>query len=244
MATIVLSAAGAAIGGSIGGSVLGLSSAAIGRFAGGLIGRSLDQRLMGQGSDVVETGRVNRLRLTGAGEGDAVAQVFGRMRLAGQVIWATEFRQDVTVSGGGGGGKGRPRPAQPTTRSYSYSLSLAIAICEGEITHLGRVWADGDEIAPDSITMRVYRGTRDQLPDPCIEAVEGAGSVPAYRGIAYVVIEDLDLGQFANRVPQFTFEVARPAPAEAPGGASAPAQGLRAVALLPGSGEYALATSP
>ncbi|MAZ22289.1 glycoside hydrolase/phage tail family protein [Roseovarius sp.] len=244
MATIVLSAAGAAIGGSIGGSVLGLSSAAIGRFAGGLIGRSLDQRLMGQGSDVVETGRVNRLRLTGAGEGDAVAQVFGRMRLAGQVIWATEFRQDVTVSGGGGGGKGRPRPAQPTTRSYSYSLSLAIAICEGEITHLGRVWADGDEIAPDSITMRVYRGTRDQLPDPCIEAVEGAGSVPAYRGIAYVVIEDLDLGEFANRVPQFTFEVARPAPAEAPGGASAPAQGLRAVALLPGSGEYALATSP
>src|SRR6056297_3840875 len=105
MATILLSAAGAAIGGAVGGSVLGLSSVAIGRFAGGVIGRSIDQRLLGQGSEVVETGRANRLRLTGAGEGDAVAQVYGRMRIAGQIIWATEFRQDVTVTGGGGKGR-------------------------------------------------------------------------------------------------------------------------------------------
>lgn len=54
MATILLSAAGAALGGSMGGTVLGLSMAAAGRFAGGIIGRSIDQRLLGQGSDVVE----------------------------------------------------------------------------------------------------------------------------------------------------------------------------------------------
>ena len=34
---------------------------------------------------------------------------------------------------------------------------------------------------------------------------------PAYRGIAYVVIEDLALAAFGNRVPQFSFEVVRPA---------------------------------
>ena len=33
------------------------------------------------------------------------------------------------------------------------------------------------------------------MPDPKIEAVQGAGSAPAYRGLAYVVIEDLDLGR-------------------------------------------------
>jgi len=244
MATIVLSAVGAAVGGSIGGSVLGLSAAAIGHFAGGVIGRSIDQRLLGQGSEVVETGRANRLRLTGAGEGDTVAQVYGRMRIAGQIIWATEFRQDVTVTGGGGGGKGRPRPPQPTTRNYSYSVSLAIAICEGEITNLGRVWADGTEIAPGSLAMRVYKGTHDQLPDPRIEAVEGAGTVPAYRGTAYVVIEDLDLGSYGNRVPQFTFEVTRPAQPHQQNGSDDPVHALRAVALLPGSGEYTLATTP
>ena len=218
MATILLSAAGAAIGGAVGGSVLGVSSVALGRFAGAVIGRSIDQRLLGQGSETVETGRVNRLRLTGSGEGDAIAQVYGRMRVAGQVIWATEFRETVTVTPGrSGGGKGSPTPSTPTVREISYSVSLALALCEGEISRVARVWADGTEIAPDSVNMRVYPGTRDQLPDPLIEAVEGTGTVPAYRGTAYVVIEDLDLAQFGTRVPQFSFEVCRPAQAGGPG---------------------------
>src|SRR6056297_174809 len=214
MATILLSAAGAAIGGAVGGSVLGLSSVAIGRFAGAVIGRSIDQRLLGQGSEVVETGRVSRLRLTGAGEGDAIPQVYGRMRVGGQVIWATEFRENVTVTPGSrGGGKGSPRPATPDTRQVSYSVSIALALCEGEISRVARVWADGTEVSFSGLNMRAYHGTRDQLPDPKIEAVEGAGNVPAYRGTAYVVIEDLDISQFGNRVPQFSFEVCRPSQA-------------------------------
>lgn len=239
MATILLSAAGAAIGGSIGGTVLGLSMAAVGRFAGAAIGRSIDQRLMGQGSEVVETGRVSRLRLTGTGEGDAIARVYGRMRVAGNVIWATEFKETATVSGGGGKGA----PAQPTQVSYSYSVSLAIALCEGEIARVGRIWADGVELERDGLDMRVYPGSADQLPDAGIEAVEGAGTVPAYRGTAYVVIEDLQLAQFGNRVPQFTFEVVRPVARGLTGAEFDPAHAVRGVALLPGSGEYVLATS-
>ncbi|MCZ4354191.1 glycoside hydrolase TIM-barrel-like domain-containing protein [Roseovarius aestuarii] len=239
MATILLSAAGAAIGGSVGGTVLGLSMAAVGRFAGGIIGRSIDQRLLGQGADVVESGRASRLRLTGSGEGDVIAQVYGRMRVAGQIIWATEFREEVATSGGGKGG-----PSQPKTRQYSYSVSVAIALCEGEISHVGRIWADGNEIARGDLNMRVYRGTPDQLPDPKMEAVEGTGTVPAYRGTAYVVIEDLALGVYGNRVPQFTFEVSRPAQPDQTGANLDPTHGVRAVALLPGSGEYALATTP
>ncbi|MGR3314005.1 baseplate multidomain protein megatron [Roseovarius indicus] len=239
MATILLSAAGAAIGGSIGGTVLGLSMAAVGRFAGAMIGRSIDQRVLGQGSDVVETGRVSRLRLTGTGEGDAIARVHGRMRVAGNVIWATEFRETKAVSGGSGKGG----PPTPTRVSYSYSVSLAIVLCEGEIGSVGRVWADGVELARDALTMRVYPGSRDQLPDPKIEAVEGAGTVPAYRGTAYVVIEDLDLTEYGNRVPQFTFEVLRPAPVALPGAELDPAHAVRGVAMLPGSGEYVLSDS-
>ena len=240
MATVLLSAAGAALGGSVGGSLLGLSMAAVGRFAGAVIGRSIDQRLLGEGSDMVETGKVSRLRLTGAGEGDAIGQVFGRMRVSGQVIWSSEFLETVSVSGGGGKGA----PSQPKTAQYSYSVSLAIALCEGEITRIGRIWADGVEVARDDLTLRVYTGTRDQMPDPKIEAVEGAGSVPAYRGTAYVVIEDLDLSPYGSRVPQFTFEVTRPAQDGAPGAALDPVRAVRGVALLPGSGEYALATTP
>ena len=239
MATVLLSAAGAAIGGSVGGTVLGLSMAAAGRFAGAIVGQSIDQRLLGEGTDIVESGRVERLRLTGSGEGDGIAQVYGKMRISGQMIWTTEFTETVNVTGGGKGA-----PSAPKTANYDYSVSLAVALCEGEISHIGRIWADGNELAADSITMRVYNGTPDQLPDPKMEAIEGAGEVPAYRGTAYVVIEDLALGVYGNRVPQFTFEVARPSQPWQDGGALDPAHGVRGVAMLPGSGEYALATTP
>ena len=242
MATVVLSAAGAAIGGSIGGTVAGLSSVAIGRVVGATLGKVIDQRLMGQGSDVVEHGKIDRFRLSSSGEGEAVSQVYGRMRVGGQIIWASQFTETTTVSGSGGGGKGAP--SQPETREYSYSVSLALALCEGEIAHVGRVWADGEEVAPDDLNMRVYLGTDDQLPDPTMEAIEEPGTVPAYRGTAYVVMEDLQLGPFGNRVPQFSFEVIRPERPEEEGAGDDLARGLNAVALMPGTGEYALATTP
>ncbi|MCP4824706.1 MAG: host specificity protein [Shimia sp.] len=239
MATVILAAAGAAIGGTVGGGLAGVSSVAIGRLAGATLGRVIDQGLMGAGSDVVETGKLDRFRLTGSAEGAAQTRVFGRMRVAGQVIWATRFTETVTESGGGKGA-----PSQPTTRSYSYSVSLAIALCEGEILRVGRVWADGMEIGREDLPMRVYTGTSDQLPDPKMEAVEGAGAVPAYRGTAYVVIEDLQLERFGNRVPQFNFEVVRATPKGVSERDSDYSESVRAVALMPGTGEYALATTP
>ena len=239
MATILLSTAGAAIGGSVGGTLAGLSSVAIGRAVGATLGRVIDQRLLGQGAQAVETGKVDRFRLTQAGEGAAIAQVYGRMRVGGQVIWASDFAETTT---GGGGGKGAP--STPQTTEYSYSVSLAIALCEGEITSIGRIWADGEEISAHALNMAVYRGTRDQLPDPTIAAIEGADAVPAYRGTAYVVMENLGLGQFGNRVPQFSFEVLRAEEPDAPAADISVTHGVKGVALIPGTGEYALATTP
>lgn len=240
MATVLLSAAGAAIGGSVGGSLAGLSSVAIGRAVGATLGRLVDQRLLGQGGDAVETGKVDRFRFTNTGEGDPIARTFGRMRLGGHVIWATDFTETTTVTGGGGKGS-KPKPK---TTQYSYSVNLAVAICEGEITRVGRIWADGEEVARDDLNLRVYPGSADQLPDPVMEAVEGAGNVPAYRGTAYVVMEDLSLEPFGNRVPQFSFEVIRPEQPDADGYADAPGIGVEGVALIPGTGEYALAVTP
>ncbi|SDD76660.1 baseplate multidomain protein megatron [Ruegeria marina] len=238
MATILLSTAGAAIGGSVGGTVAGLSSVVLGRAVGATLGRVIDQRLLGTGAAAVETGKVDRFRLTTSGEGNPIAQVHGRMRVGGQVIWASDFVETTSVSGGGKGGRSQPR-----TTTYSYSVSLAVALCEGEIAGVRRIWADGEEIAPAELDMRVYRGTEDQLPDPLLEAVEGAGMVPAYRGTTYVVFDDLALDRFGNRVPQFSFEVVR---LEQPGSEDheeSLAQLVRGVAVIPGTGEYALATS-
>lgn len=270
MATILLSAAGASLGSSVGGSILGLSMSAIGRFAGAMVGNAIDRRtvrtdqhIIGGGSETVETGQMNRFRVTGAGEGRPIGQLFGRMRLSGQIIWASEFEERVYTSsatqvstqtqGEQSGSKGSPREVGTTTvtnsnttvtQSYTYSISIAVALCEGEITSIGRVWADGVEVSAVDLNMRVYEGSRDQQPDPKIEAIEGTGMAPAYRGTAYVVFENLQLSDYGNRVPQFTFEVIRGATEALPEQAQDLTQAIKAVALMPGSGEFALATTP
>lgn len=238
MATLLLSAAGAAVGSGFGGSVLGLSGAVIGRAIGATVGRSIDQRLMGGGGAPVEMGKVERFRVSGAGEGAAIPRVWGRVRVPGQVIWASRFQESSSTSGSGKG------TAQPVSTTYAYSVSLALALCEGEVRSLGRVWADGIEVSKSSLNLRFYTGSEVQLPDPRIEVTEGTGLAPAFRGVAYVVIEDLDLGRFGNRVPQFSFEIVRPAQGAEAADHADPASALRAVALIPGTGEYALATTP
>ena len=232
MATIVLAAAGAAVGSGFGGAVLGLSGAVIGRAVGATLGRALDQRLLGAGGGAVETGRVERFRLTGAREGADLPLIWGRMRVGGQVIWASRF-QETRITRRSGKLSGRQDV------EFTYSVSLALALGEGPIRGIGRIWADGVEIGRDGLTLRVYPGDEDQLPDPRMEAVEGVGRVPAYRGTAYVVLEDLELGRWGNRVPQFAFEVLR----SAEGADDMPAL-VRAVAMIPGTGEYALASEP
>jgi GTA TIM-barrel-like domain/Putative phage tail protein len=238
MATLLLSAAGAAVGAGFGGTALGLSGAVIGRAIGATIGRAIDQRVLGAGSDPVDVGRIERLRLTGAGEGGAIGQIWGRARIAGQVIWATEFTETVRRQRTG---KGSPKPK---VNEYSYSVSLAIALCEGEILRIGRIWADGNEISALDLNLRLYPGSETQLPDPLVEAIEGAGRAPAYRGLAYVVIEDLELAPYGNRVPQFSFEVVRAAQGPSVDPERTLVGAVRAVALIPGTGEYGLATTP
>jgi hypothetical protein len=243
MATLVLSAVGAASGGAFGFSMFGVTSTAIGRALGAVAGRVIDQSILGSGSQAVEHGQVERFRLTGASEGAPIAQVYGRARVSGQAIWSSRFREHKkTERAESSGGKGRPRG--PETTTYRYTMSLALALCEGEITRVGRVWADGVELASGDLDLRVYKGTETQLPDPRMEAIEGTGNVPAYRGLAYLVIEDFDVGPYGNRVPQFSFEVMRP---EQPQVADEPvglARSVRGVALMPGTGEYALAATP
>ncbi len=253
MATLILGAAGAFIGAGFGGTVLGLSGAVIGKAVGATIGRAIDQRLMGAGSEAVtvETARLERLRVMTSGEGGTLPVVWGRMRVGGQVIWCSPFTEHVTHTqhsqtqtqsrGGKGGGRSSTVTGTTTTTHYDYSVNLAVALCEGVIRGVGRVWADGTEVDPAGLNMRVYPGDETQLADPKIAALEGLDGAPAYRGTAYVVFEDLMLEAFGNRVPQFTFEVVR----EAQGALAAQvppfAGAVKAVALIPGTGEYSLA---
>ena len=90
-----------------------------------------------------------------------------------------------------------------------------------------------------SVTWRWYPGDEAQTADPFIAAKMGGANTPAHRGTAYVVLEELDLTPFGNRLPQISFEVFRPL------ADPDTAEGLvRAVTLIPASGEFAYATVP
>lgn len=238
MATLVLAAAGSALGGALGGSVAGLGALALGKAAGAVLGSAIDQRLLGSGSSPVETGQVDRFRVMGSSEGTPIPRLFGRNRLAGQIIWSSRFLEHVSTESVGSKGGGA------SVRQFTYSVSLGIALCEGVVSRIGRIWADGQPVDQSGLTIRLHPGTEDQLPDPVIEAIEGAGQAPAYRGTAYVVIENLDLTPYGSRIPQFNFEVFRRPVDDLSDVARSPALDIRGVALVPGTGEYALATEP
>lgn len=239
MATLILGAVGAAAGSAIGGTILGVSATAAGQFIGAAIGQSIDQRILGTGSQSFDAGRVERVHLTSAGEGFAIPQVYGRMRVGSHVIWASPYTEHVTEESAGGGKGGGPKV---TTRMYSYTVNVALGLCQGEISGIGRIWANGEEIDQSQYSFAVYHGTRTQQPDPTIAAYEP--DTPAYRGTAYIVFENFDITAFGNRMPQLSVEVIRPAPAGLAERSGELAHLVQGVAMIPGSGEYSLATEP
>ena len=218
MAQVILSSIGRALGGRIGAAI------------GNTIGSALDRAALASLQPARQAGpRLRELQLMSAAEGAPMAAVFGRARVAGQVIWAARFKER-RIERQAGGGKGGPK-----TVEYRYSLSFAVALCEGPIDGIGRVWADGKPMDLSDVAMRLHRGDEAQTADPLIEAIEGAA--PAYRGCAYVVFEDLPLASHGNRPPQLSFEVFH-----RPESGAGLEDRLGGVCLIPGAGEFILAT--
>ncbi len=205
MASIVLGNAGTAIGGALGGPV----GAAIGGLVGTVAGSFVDNALFSPKLPNIQGPRLSDLSVQTSTYGRMIPIVYGNVRIAGNVIWSQPIKEvaNSTSTGGGKGGAG----AKQTTTTFSYFATLAIALCEGEIDDVIRVWADSKLIDPSEFSgsYKLYKGDETQLPDPTIESFEGLGNVPAYRGMAYVVIEDFPLADFGNRIPNFTFEVKR-----------------------------------
>lgn len=190
MATLVLGTVGRALLGPVGGAI------------GALIGNRVDHAVLG--SPRRQGPRLAELSVQTSTYGTQMPAVFGTMRVAGPVIWATDL---VEARGLTGGGKGRP-----STESYSYSANFAVALSGRAIRRVGQIWADGRLLRGSArdfkvaTGFRLYPGTEDQPVDPLIASIEGARA-SAFRGIAYAVFEGLALAEFGNRIPQLTFEV-------------------------------------
>lgn len=206
---------GAVIGGIAGSFIPGVGTfvgASIGASLGGIAGGLYDTANLPD--SVNEQQSIADIKLQASSYGQAIPQVWGRYRLAGNIFWGTDKvehqqRESQSASGKGGG-------PETVTVTKTYTISLAIGLADtrlsGPIDHIARAWRDTTlvfdeaqgQTLPDNWTF--YQGTADQAPDPTIEAQEGAGNVPAYRYLAYVVMEDEDLGR-SGRTYNYSFEV-------------------------------------
>ena len=192
MATLILGTVGRAVGGPIGGLV------------GSFLGGAIDRGLFGGGSGGGRS-RLADLAVQSSAYGEPLPRVYGRMRVAGNLVWTAGIAESSQRSGGGKIG--------PSSTSYSYSSSFAVIVAARPIVAIGRIWADGKLLRAADGTLnfpavfRIYSGAEAQTVDPLIAAAEGLGRTPAYRGRAYVVFEDLPLADYGNRIPNLTFEV-------------------------------------
>ncbi|MBU1305147.1 MAG: glycoside hydrolase TIM-barrel-like domain-containing protein, partial [Alphaproteobacteria bacterium] len=218
MATLALSLAGQAVGGLVGGPI----GATIGRALGALAGSAIDSALF---AEPTQTNFAD-IRLQGSSEGGAVPRLYGWGRLAGNIIWARELE---LLGAESAGAKGFGEPAQDEV-----GASFAVAFCEGEVARLGRIWADGQLLDTQGLTLRFYHGTQTQLPDGLIEATQGAA--PAYRGLCYLLVENLPLSRFGNRIPQLSVELCRVVGELEPQ--------IRAVTVIPGATEFGYDPTP
>jgi hypothetical protein len=202
MAQLALTAVGFVVGNAI---LPGLGGQ-IGAAVGGAVGASLT-------APDLQGPRLENKRLELGSYGTPIVHTWGSDRVTGVPMWTTGLTETESSQGGKGG---------PSVTTYSYSASFAVALNTNRVKAIRRLWLSNKlvydaregstaEVQAESQRWRsywvLYKGDAAQLPDPTMEAIDGVGNVPAYRGTAYLVFTDLPLAEFGNSRPVVEAEI-------------------------------------
>lgn len=151
---------------------------------------------------------------------------YGTFPTMGNVIWRSPLREVTKKKREGKGGSA-------VSVTYTYYRSYAIGVCEGPITGFLQVKKNGKivyDARPDAELLALgytteqlkkiraaqakflnnvtlYLGDDTQEPDPTLESHEGVGNVAAFRGLAYMVVEEDDVTAAQGAIPQYEFVV-------------------------------------
>lgn len=230
--------AGGIVGGIIGFVASGFNPVGfqIGFMIGSGIGGYVDPMKI-QGPRLTDASRQTSM------DGVPIAFGYGTFPTAGNVIWSDRLIERKKTSRQGKGGP--KVTEYTYTRSYAVGIcegpidGILMIKRNGKVVYDARTAEDipiiaapgGGGLAGPAIRRliaqlnaqrqgfmgkaTIYLGDEEQLPDPTIEAVEGAGNVPAHRGMAYMVVKDEDLTDLQGAIPQYEFVVAKSATAGA-----------------------------
>jgi hypothetical protein len=143
--------------------------------------------------------RAMGIDLQGAQYGAPMPVVFGRNKLAGNVIWYDEFKAIAHTQkqqggkGGGGGGQ--------TSTSYTYSVSYMLGLHEG-VGNVVNVYDGSSVRSLSSVGGLAFTGAQGQAPWSHLSGDAALG----YSGTVLVAFQNKDLGSSAS-LPNYNFEV-------------------------------------
>lgn len=154
-------------------------------------------------------------RVQGSRYGAMITRLYGTVEMAGQVIWATNFRDVPTVVRG----RRSKRGSTPDQVNHSYRRSFGVQVCAvpegGSIAGVRRIKFDDETfadagsglLAVSGANYEIKLGAEDQAPNTWYEADKGVGRVSAHRGYLTLWFYDIDLAAYGDRIPNVRVEV-------------------------------------
>lgn len=150
--------------------------------------------------------RILSLQVQRSSQGLTLPVIYGRTRVAGNLIWYGDFttieHKTTTQQGGKGGGGVTQEDIK-----YTYEAAVMLALCEGEISGVGRIWRDKEKF--DSLAqlrLTLMRGGDEQALWTHLAQAKHAGQALNYSGTAYLCSPNYELTKSAQ-IYQHNFEV-------------------------------------
>lgn len=150
--------------------------------------------------------RILSLQVQRSSQGLTLPVIYGRTRVAGNLIWYGDFttieHKTTTRQGGKGGGGVTQEDIK-----YTYEAAVMLALCEGEISGVGRIWRDKEKF--DSLAqlrLTLMRGGDEQPLWTHLAQAKHADQALNYSGTAYLCSPNYELTKSAQ-IYQHNFEV-------------------------------------
>lgn len=187
-----------------GGAAMALKGMSLGMTVGGYLDPPKGPTIVGP--------RLEDLTVQTSTYGSIIPRIYGTIGICGNIFWiennALKEKVKKSKSGGKGGG------GSSTTKTYTYYATFALGLCEGPIVGVRRIWlgsklwydagsADISAIRESNVNsskFTLHKGSDTQQPDARMQATLGVANTPAYRGLAYIVFNDLPLAKYGNSI--------------------------------------------
>ena len=150
--------------------------------------------------------RILSLQVQQSSQGLTLPVVYGRARVAGNLIWYGDFttieHKTTTQQGGKGGGS----VTQEDT-SYTYEAAVMMSLCEGEIKGIGRIWRDKEKFEfLSQLRLNLAKGGDEQTTWTHLQQPKHQAQAINYSGTAYVYSPNYELTKSAQ-IYNHNFEI-------------------------------------